>query len=135
MYFGVVLFLYSITVYGLSNMIVFGSGPFRIFEKIRDWSYNISDHFSNLFSCMMCLPANIGWVASLINWFFIPVPITPFNILLYGTNLWWLAIIGDCCFTSGIVWIIHNIESFFENLSNGNSTIEENNNDILDLND
>ena len=128
-----IIFIYSIAIYGLSNMIVFGSGPFKIFEKIREWSYNLSEHFSSLFSCMMCLPANIGWISSLINWFLIPsITLTPFNILLSGTNLWFIALIGDCCFSSGIVWIIHNIESFFENILNGNNNETE---DIIDLHD
>ena len=130
-----IIFIYSIAAYGICNMIVFGSGPFKIFEKIREWSYDISEHFSSLFSCMMCLPANIGWITSLINWFFIPVKITPFNLLLAGTNLWWVALICDCCFTSGIVWIIHNIESFFENIMNNGSDIQDENNDVLNLHD
>jgi hypothetical protein len=132
-----IIFIYSIAVYGICNMIAFGSGPFKIFEKIREWSYNISEHFATLFSCMMCLPANIGWITSLIDWFLIKnTYITPFNILLAGTNLWWVALIGDCCFTSGIVWIIHNIESFFESISTGNSSIQEDDNDdVLNLHD
>ena len=130
-----IIFIYSIAAYGICNMIVFGSGPFKIFEKIREWSYDISEHFSSLFSCMMCLPANIGWITSLINWFLIPIKITPFNLLLAGTNLWWVALICDCCFTSGIVWIIHNIESFFENIMNNGSDIQDENNDVLNLHD
>ena len=130
-----IIFIYSIAAYGICNMIAFGSGPFKIFEKIREWSYDISEHFSSLFSCMMCLPANIGWITSLINWFFIPVKITPFNLLLAGTNLWLVALICDCCFTSGIVWIIHNIESFFENIMNNGSDIQDENNEVLNLHD
>lgn len=118
-----IIFLYCIAAYGVSNMMVFGSGPFRIFERIRDWSSYISEHFSSLFSCMMCLPANLGWIACLIDWFLIDgIAITPFNLLLAGTNLWWVAIIGDCCFTTGIVWIIHNVESFFESIANGSAS-------------
>ena len=128
---GLIIFLYCIAVYGFSNMMAFGSGPFKIFEKIRDWSEYISEHFSTLFKCMMCLPANVGWIASLINWFLIPqMPITPFNILLYGTNLWWVALIGDCCFTTGIVWIIHNVESFFESIATGTSPQLTDDNDL-----
>ena len=133
-----VIFIYIISVYGLSNMIAFGSGPFKIFEKIREWSSYVSEHFSSLFSCMMCLPANIGWIASLINWFFIPyIPITPFNLILIGTNLWWLALIGDCCFTTGIVWIVHNVESFFESIATGTASnqTDDVDNDIINLND
>lgn len=134
---GLIIFIYCIAVYGLSNMMVFSSGPFNIFEKIREWSSYISEHFSTLFNCMICLPANIGWIMSLIDWFLLPtIGITPFNILLHGTNLWWIALICDCCFTSGIVWIIHNVESFFESISNGNSNIQTSeDNDIINLND
>lgn len=134
---GLIIFIYCIAVYGLSNMMVFSSGPFKIFEKIREWSSYISEHFSTLFNCMICLPANIGWIISLIDWFLLPtIGVTPFNILLHGTNLWWVALICDCCFTSGIVWIIHNVESFFESISNGNSNIQTSeDNDIININD
>ena len=131
-----IIFLYIFAVYGFSNMVVFSSGPFRIFEKIREWSSNLSEHFGNLFSCMICLPANVGWVASVIDWFLIPnLALTPFNILLVGTNLWWIALIADCRLTSGLVWIIHNVESFFESIANGNSAIQEDDNDIINLHD
>lgn len=131
-----ILFLYCMAAYGLSNMMVFGSGPFRIFERIRSASSNISAHFGTLFSCMMCFPANVGLIVSAIDWFLIPsFALTPFNILLLGTNLWWLALLADCCFTSGIVWIIHNIESFFESISNGSASNQDENNDIIQLND
>ena len=130
-----IIFLYCIAAYGISNMMVFGSGPFKVFEYIREWSSNISEHFGTLFSCMMCFPANVGLFISVIDWFFIKnFALTPFNILLFGTNLWWVALIADCCFTSGIVWIIHNIESFFESIANGNNSIQENeNNDDEDV--
>ena len=121
---GLIIFLYCIVCYGLSNMMVFSDGPFYIFTKIRDLANSISEHFGKLFSCMICLPANIGWLFSLINWFFIPVALTPFNILLAGTGLWWLAMILDCCFTTGAVWIIHNIESFFESIAEGKNADE-----------
>ena len=132
-----IIFLYCLAVYGLSNMVVFGSGPFRIFEHLRIWSTNISEHFGSLFSCMMCFPANVGWVVSLIDWFFIPsIALTPFGILLAGTNLWWLALIADCCFTSGVVWVIHNVESFFESIANGTASNQyDDNNVTIQLND
>lgn len=130
-----IIFLYCIAVYGLSNMMVFGSGPFKIFEHIRYYTSYISEHFGSLFSCMMCFPANVGWIVSLIDWFLIEnFALTPFNILLVGTNLWWIALLADCCFTSGIVWIIHNIESFFESIANGSSSVQEDdNNDIINI--
>lgn len=131
-----IIFLYTICAYGISNMMVFGSGPFRLFEHIRDITDRISEHFGSMFKCMMCFPANVGWVTSLVDWFFIKqIAITPFNILLASTNLWWLALICDCCFTTGIVWLIHNIESFFESIAEGSSNImeDDNNNDTIDV--
>ena len=131
-----IIFMYCIAAYGISNMMVFGSGPFKLFEHIRNITSSISEHFGSMFQCMMCFPANVGWVVSLIDWFFIKkIAITPFNILLAGTNLWWLALICDCCFTSGIVWITHNIESFFESISEGTSSIQENDEESIQINE
>ena len=125
-----IIFLYCICAYGFSNMMVFGSGPFRIFEHIRNITDWISEHFGSMFKCMMCFPANLGWVLSLIDWFWIKeIAFTPFNILLIGTNMWWLALILDCFFTSGIVWLIHNFESFFENLGNATPERDYDNNE------
>ena len=116
MSYGLIIFCYCIVAYGISNIVVFGSGPFKIFEKIRYWSDYLDEHFGQLFSCMMCFPTNLGIVLSILNWFLIPIAFTPFNILL-GTvpALWWLAAILDGAFTSGIVWLIHHIEEWFEN--------------------
>ena len=123
---GLIIFLYCIAAYGLSNMVIFGSGPFRIFEALRYFGNRISDHFGKLFTCMMCFPANLGWIVSLIDWFFIKeIALTPFNIVLDGTNLWWLALLCDCCFTTGIVWLIHYIESFFEVIAEGKTNDNE----------
>jgi len=127
-----IVFLYCIAVYGFSNMMVFGSGPFRIFEHIRSITSKISEHFGSMFTCMMCFPANLGWVLSLIDWFLVKnIAFTPFNLLLIGTNLWWLALILDCFFTSGVVWLIHNVESFFENIVGG--TGDSDNNDTIEV--
>lgn len=110
------IFCYIFVAYGACNVIAFGSGPFRIFELLRDWSYSISDHFGKLFTCMMCLPANFGWIFSLVNWFFIPmVAITPFNIILGSyAGLWWLAALCDGAFTTAVVYLLYVIDDFFE---------------------
>lgn len=109
------ILIYTIAAFGFCNMVAYGSGPFRVFERLRSWAEGISEHFGLLFKCMMCLPANVGWVLSLVDWFLIKaVAFTPFNIFLAGTGLWWLAMILDCCFTSGIVWLIHQLDEWFE---------------------
>ena len=109
-----IIVAYIFVAFGFCNMVAFGSGPFRIFERIRDWSDGISEHFGLLFKCMMCLPANFGWIVSVLNWFLIPVAITPFNIILAGTGLWWLAMILDCCFTTGVVWLLYVLDEWLE---------------------
>lgn len=119
---GLMILCYSIMVYGMCNIIVFGSGPFRIFEWLRYWTNQIGEHFGKIFSCMMCLPTNLGIVLSLINWFLIPIAFTPFNIIFGSmTGLWWLSAIFDGAFTSGVVWLIHYIQEYLENTAgNGN---------------
>lgn len=117
---GLVIFLFVVFAYGFCNMVVFGSGPFRIFEHLRYISSSINEHFGQLFSCMMCLPANLGWLCSILNWLFIPIAITPGNLIFGGmAGLWWLAMLFDCCFTSGAVWFIHHVEEFFESIAEG----------------
>ena len=115
----IILFIYVVFAYGLSNMVVFGSGPFKIFERLRNVTYRINPHFGQLFQCMMCFPANLGWVMTLLNWFFIPIAFTPGTMMLSESGLWYVAMIIDCCFTSGAVWFIHHIEEWFENLAEG----------------
>ena len=107
--------VYVLAVYGLSNIIVFGEGPVYILEKWRELMYSIHPNLGKLFSCMMCLPANLGWIISLIDWFFITsIAFTPFNIVFAGTSLWWLAMILDMGFTSGICWLLYVIDDYFE---------------------
>ena len=123
---GLIVLCYSLMAYGACNVIVYGSGPFKIFEHIREWTSNISEHFGLLFQCMMCLSTNFGIICSLVNWFFIPVAFTPFNIVFADNpSLWWLAMLCDASFTSGAVWIIHHVEEWFENMVPSDENQEE----------
>lgn len=111
----ITIICYVFVAYGACNVIAFGSGPFRIFEYLRMWSNNIHPHFGLLFSCMMCLPANFGWLCSLINYLFIPIPFTPFNIIFYQqSNLWLLILLCDGALTSGAVYLIYILNEYFE---------------------
>jgi hypothetical protein len=101
--------------YGACNVIAFSEGPFYIFSRIREWAYNINEHFAKVFTCMMCLPANFGWLCSLINYLFIPIPFTPFNIIFYQqSNLWLLMLLCDGALTSGAVYLIYILNEYFE---------------------
>ena len=110
-----IVFCYIFVAYGACNVIAFGDGPFYIFSRLRSWAYGISDHFGKLFSCMMCLPANFGWICGLVNWFFIPMAFTPFNIIFAGySGLWWLVALCDGAFTTGVVYLIYIVNEYLE---------------------
>lgn len=101
--------------YGACNVIAFSEGPFNIFTFIREKAYAISHSFGKVFTCMMCLPANFGWICSIVNWFLIPIPFTPFNIIFYGeSDLWFLALLCDGAFTTGVVYFLYIINEYFE---------------------
>ena len=119
---------FIIAVYGLSTVMVFGSGPFKILEKIRTWAYAISPHFGQLFSCMLCFPTNLGIALSLISWFMSPVMFTPFTAFFEGYDtMWWIAVLFDGGLAAGATWFIHNVLELFI------SGVEEHSEDERDL--
>ena len=64
---------------------------------------------------MMCFPTNVGWIFSLFNWFVVPqVAISPFNMVLKGTNLWWLAMILDACYCAATCHLLWNIDDYID---------------------
>lgn len=112
-----VIMCYILVAYGACNVIAYGEGPFYIFSRFRSLMSNINEHLGKAFNCMMCLPANFGWICSLFNWFVIPVSFTPFNIIFCSyENLWWLAALCDGALTSGAVYIIHIIVEYLEKM-------------------
>lgn len=117
------ILIYFLFAYGLSNLLVFGMGPYDLLDKIRIYSKKIFGKLGNMLDCMMCTSANIGWIVSLLNIFLIPiVPFTPMMIL-YGTVLPWYALIfGDLCITSGAVWLINTVQECLERANNGQGT-------------
>lgn len=104
--------------YGFSEMVVFGEGPFGIFEWWRNTADKIGTGFGKLFQCMMCFPTWLGLMFSLIDVFLIPsAAFTPFSIIFYGMDGGWiklLNIILDMGFTSGVCWCIYKIEEVLE---------------------
>ena len=109
-----ILFCYIWFAYGMTVIVTQSIGPFYIFFRLRLWAENISDNFGMLFKCPLCFPTNVGWVFSLLNWFLLPIPITPFNMILNGTDLWWLAMIMDACLTGGICHLLWNIDDYID---------------------
>ena len=109
-----ILICYIFFVYGMSVIITQSIGPANIFFRLRMWAEIVGPNFGLLFRCMLCMPTNVGWVFSLFNWFLLPIPISPFNMILWGTNLWWLAMILDACFAGGVCHILWNIDDFID---------------------
>lgn len=109
-----IVFCYIFFTYGVTIIFTQGIGPANIFFRLRIWAKNIGDNFGMLFSCPLCFGTNIGWIFSLFNWFCLPINITPFNMIFNDTNLWWLVIIMDACFTGAFCKIIYNIDDYID---------------------
>ena len=108
------IIIYILFAYGLSNMLVFGMGPYDILDKFRNMSKRLFGKLGNMFDCMMCTSANIGWTVSLINILFFQVPVTPMMTLYDGMLPWYAIIFGDLCITSGSVWLIGTMQEALE---------------------
>lgn len=108
------LICYIMFIYGVSVIVTNGIGPFDIFFRLRKWADEVSDNFGLLFRCMLCFPTNAGIICSLLNWFFVPVALTPFNIILNGTELWWLAAIMDGALSGGACIILWHIDDHID---------------------
>ena len=104
---------YFLCAYGVCNLLVYGAGPFNMLAYMRLYLSRWSENLGNLFGCMMCLPTNYGLIFSLVDWFLIPgIALSPFNIILGGLGGWYwiLAMLCDAGITSGVVWLIHEVD-------------------------
>lgn len=106
---------YILCCYGISNIIVYSSGPFHVFERWREFAHSIHDHFGELFTCMLCLSTWIGLALSLANSLLFPtVAFTPFNMILGSVAPVWFIMLMDMGFTSACVWLLHQLEEMME---------------------
>lgn len=116
----VVIFIFSIVSYAISNHLVYAHGPAHIYDKIRELANKISENLGELFGCMICMPTWIGMVLSVCNSLFLPMlSLTPMMLLLNGFVPWWVIMILDGFFASGIVWLIHTFQEAMERSSGG----------------
>lgn len=121
------IILYSVLMYGLSNLLIYGSGPFDILLVFRNVADKHIPMLGRMLKCMMCTSTNLGWLISIINIIFFPdLKFTPFMGFFNGdTELWLLIVIGDMLFTTGIVWLIHSFQDMCEKIANYYSNNEE----------
>jgi len=94
------IFIWILTAYGMSNILVFGS----IFENLRNWLIKKSEFFGDLIQCMMCTSTWVGFFFSLA--FFSPTAEL--------TNIPYTSWFFDGMLASGSVWAINAIIEWFE---------------------
>ena len=111
-----IIIVYSLCAYGLSNIIVYSSGPFNIFSKLREYSNKVlPSNLGELFECMICFPTWVGILFSIIDIFLLrDISFTPFNLIFNDNNFWYIIILLDSFFTSGTTWLLHTIQESFE---------------------
>lgn len=108
------LIVYILLAFGISEMFVFFNGPFSIIGKLRDSLTNISDMAGELFGCMFCFSTWVGALLSALNYWLIPIPFTPFNIIFEEYHKWWLIIPMDMFLTCGTTWLLYQLEEMLE---------------------
>jgi hypothetical protein len=109
------IILYWLSAYGISFMLVYTTGPFRIFSRIRNIADRNSPMLSELLSCMFCTPTWVGLISSVINVLFLPsIPFTPAYILINDIELWPLIIMIDMLSTASIVHLMDVTETFID---------------------
>lgn len=113
----VTLLSYILFSYGITTMLIYFNGPFDIIEYFRKTMNAIHPKLGELFQCPFCLSTWIGGLFSMINYLLIPIRITPFNMILAGSGLWWLIIPMDAFLTCGTVWLLHVLDEYLENNS------------------
>lgn len=125
-----IVFCYIVFAYGMTVIFTQGIGPKNIFWRLREWAKDVGDNFGLLLSCPLCFGTNLGWIFSLFNWFCLPIALSPFNIVLHGTNLWWLAMIMDACFTGAVCSFLYNIDDYIDKSTPRFEEYDDNNNEL-----
>jgi hypothetical protein len=111
----IVIFIFSIVSYAISNHFVYAHGPMHLYDKIRELACKIHPNLGELFECMICFPTWVGFILSAANSLFLPaVNLTPFTILMGTVVPWWVIMVLDGFFASGIVWLIHTFQEAME---------------------
>lgn len=118
MYYIFILLLFSFICYSGTQFIVYLNGPFHIFEKFRKLMQNTHEQLGELVSCEACTSTWVSFFVSALNLILTPsIAFTPFNLILCNTGLWWLIILLDGLFGSGISWMLFRIEDYLTNNS------------------
>ena len=128
MYYIFIFLIFSFICYSGTQFIVYLNGPFHIFEKFRKLMQRTHDQLGELISCEACTSTWVSFFVSTLNLLFIPsIAFTPFNLLLGDTELWWLIILLDGLFGSGVSWMLFRIEDALVAIKEKNQLYEDEN--------
>lgn len=128
MYYIFIFLIFSFICYSGTQFIVYLNGPFHIFEKFRKLMQRTHDQLGELISCEACTSTWVSFFVSTLNLIFIPsIAFTPFNLLLGDTELWWLIILLDGLFGSGVSWMLFRIEDALVAIKEKNQLYEDEN--------
>ena len=125
-----ILVCYILALYGFSDIVTQSIGPGYIFLRIRQFAERIGPNFGMLFRCMWCFPTNAGILFSFLNWFFLPIYISPFNMIFADYHgLWYMSLVAallDGCFTDAVCALIFNV---YDYVDKSTPIFEDDNND------
>lgn len=111
----IVIFVFSVVAYAISNHFVYAHGPMHIYDHIRCLAEKIHPNLGELFQCMICFPTWVGFMLSVLNSLFLPFAnLTPGMLLMGVYTPWWVIMVFDGFFASGIVWLIHTAQEALE---------------------
>ncbi len=111
----IIIFVFSILSYAISNHFVYAHGPMHIYDHIRNIAEKIHPNIGELFNCMICFPTWVGFALSAANSLLLPcIALTPMMVLLNTLAPWWIIMVLDGFFASGIVWLINTVQEAIE---------------------
>lgn len=121
-----IFIVYVLLAFGVSEMFVFFDGPFGIIDKFRRSVTKISRSLGALFGCMFCFSTWVGLALSALNYWLVPIPFTPFNMVFQDYHVWWLILPFDMFLTCGTTWLLYNLEEMLERTGRLGEDITEN---------
>lgn len=103
----ITLLVWVLTIYGMSNILVYGAVLNGFRDTIEKWGENnrFFRFIREMLKCMMCTPTWIGFFAGILLY-------SPVHEFMNVSNAysWFL----DGCLASGTTWIINSIVEWFE---------------------
>ena len=109
------LMIYFILAYGISNIIIFASGPFHIFLKMHSFFKKHMPMMEEMTSCFICLPTWVGFFLSAMNMLLFPaIQFTPMMMIGLPVEYWYVAVFFDGLITSGGCWLINTVQEALE---------------------